>query len=132
MRANPDTARLYLNDTEVGMINVRGWDDSWGFGEFLPGDAFSSFAPHFGRWSLLMHADDGAERLSRAASEELRDAEVAIDRLHAKLYLSKVGRWRTISQLNIDGRLVEWKEDLGSIAQDPAARSACEPNQTDE
>jgi hypothetical protein len=115
MRHSNDTARLYLNDTEVGTIQVRGWDNSWGFGEFAPAEAFAAFAPHFGRWSLLMHAD-GTERLSPAASDELREAECAIDRIHAKLYLSKAGRWRTITQLNIDGPLVEWKEDTGSAA----------------
>ena len=118
MRHTNDTARLYLNDTEVGTIRVRGWDDSWGFGECAPGDAFAQFAPHFGRWSLLMHAD-GDERLSQAASDELREAECAIDRIHAKLHLSKAGRWRTITQLNIDGSLVEWKEDAGASATGP-------------
>jgi hypothetical protein len=119
MRHGEDTARLYLNEQEVGTIHVRGWDDSWGFGEFAPADAFAAFAPHFGRWSILMHADDGEPRLSPAASDELREAEIAIDRIHAKLYLSKTGRWRTISQLNIDGPLVEWKEDAGSVASGP-------------
>jgi hypothetical protein len=85
-------------------------------GEFSPGHNFSSFAPRFGAWSLLMHADDGPVdpahgRLSEAASEELREAEWEIDRLHAKLYLDGPQEWRKISQLNIDGPLIEWKED---------------------
>jgi hypothetical protein len=119
MRHTKDTARLYLNDQEVGTIKVYGWDDSWGFGEFTPGAAFSAFAPYFGRWSLLMHADDHDARLSRAASDELREAEVAIDRIRAKIYLSKTDKWRKITQLNIDGPLVEWKEDGGSHAHGP-------------
>src|SRR4051794_24137394 len=98
MRRGDQTARLFLNDLDVGTVYVSGWDDSWGFGKFEPSDAFAAFAPHFGRWSLLMHADDGDERLSRAASDELREAEVAIDRIHAKLFLSKTGGWRTITQ----------------------------------
>ena len=116
MRRAQQTGRLFLEDREVGTVRVNGWDDSWGFGEFLPGDGFSVFAPRFGAWSLLMHADDGTDdpahgRLSGAASEELRKVEREIDRLHARLYLEGPKEWRRISQLNIDGPLIEWKED---------------------
>jgi hypothetical protein len=111
------TAKLFLNDRDVGTVKVNGWDDSWGFGEFSPGEGFSHFAPRFGAWSLLMHADDGADepahgRLSGAASEELREVEREIDRLHAALYLLGPREWRKVSQLNIDGPLIEWKEDF--------------------
>ncbi|MGB7159348.1 MAG: hypothetical protein WBD40_14870 [Tepidisphaeraceae bacterium] len=107
-------ARLYLDEQSVGLIRVRGWADSWGFGEFQPEGSFAVFAAPFGRWSLLMHADDRGAPLSRAAADELREAENAIDRIHAKLYLCRTGEWRTITQLNIDGPLVEWKEDVGA------------------
>jgi hypothetical protein len=116
MRRARLTARLFLNDRDVGTVQVKGWDDSWGFGEFLPGEGFSRFAPRFGAWSLLMHADDGSDdpahgRLSAAAAEELREVEQEIDRLHAKLFLVGPQEWRPVSQLNIDGPLIEWKEN---------------------
>src|SRR6476646_9972163 len=99
-------ARLFLDDREVGTVKVTGWDHAWGFGEFFPGEGFSAFATRFGAWSLLMHADDGADepahgRLSGAAAEELREVEALIDRLHARLYLDGPREWRNISQLNI-------------------------------
>jgi hypothetical protein len=110
-------ARLYLNDTEVGTVRVKGWDDSWGFGEFAPGEGFAAYAPWFGTWSLLMHADQndtdaGCGRLSRPASAELRRVENEIDRIHARLFLVGPQEWRKISQLNIEGTLIEWKEDF--------------------
>jgi hypothetical protein len=110
------TARLFLNGHDVGAVEVKGWDHAWGFGEFSPADAFGSYAPRFGAWSLLMHADDGDDasdgRLSEAAAEELRRVEYDIDRIHAKLFLVGPKEWRRISQLNIDGPLIEWKEDF--------------------
>jgi hypothetical protein len=116
MRRAQLTARLFLNDREVGTVKVKGWDDSWGFGEFSPGEGFAHFAPRFGAWSLLMHADDGSDdpahgRLSGAAAEELRQVEQEIDRIHARLYLIGPEEWHPVSQLNIDGPLIEWKED---------------------
>ena len=117
-RARPRlTARLYLNDTDVGAVRVKGWDDSWGFGEFSPGERFTRYAPWFGAWSLLMHADDDGDdahssRLSRPISIELRRIENEIDRIHARLFLVGPKEWRKISQLNIDGPLIEWKEDF--------------------
>ncbi|HZL35624.1 MAG TPA: hypothetical protein VFC78_09970, partial [Tepidisphaeraceae bacterium] len=74
--------RLFLNDIEVGVVSIRGHDGSWGFGEFTPAPAFVTFAPVFGRWSLLMHADEAHEKLSQAASEELRDTELEMDAIH--------------------------------------------------
>lgn len=110
------TGKLFLNHRAVGTVRIKGWDDSWGFGEFSPGEGFSHYAPRFGAWSLLMHADDGADdpahgRLSVAAAEELREIEREIDRLNASLYLPGPQQWRRISQLNIDGPMIEWKED---------------------
>ena len=103
------SARLYLNGKEVGAVRLKSLADSWGFGEFEPGEAFSEFATIFGNWSLLMHADDGERKLSEAASEELRAAEYAIDSLRAKLRVEADGEWVDLSQLNIDGPLIEWK-----------------------
>ena len=110
------TAKLFLNECEVGTVKVKGWDGAWGFGEFTPGTGFCAFATRFGAWSLLMHADDGSDdpahgRLSGAAAEELRAVESDIDRIHARLYLPRAHEWRDILQLNIDGPLIEWKED---------------------
>ena len=101
---------LYLNDEPVGDVVVLRTEDSWSHGTFLPGEGFSKYAPVFGRWSLLMHADaGGGERLSAAASEELRRTEYEIDRLRAKLHFRGKGEWVTCAQLNIDGPLIEWK-----------------------
>ena len=115
------TARLYLNDTDVGTVRVKGWDGSWGFGEFSPEEAFARYAPFFGTWSLLMHADQNEDdaasgRLSRPASQELRRIENEIDRIHARLFLVGTQEWRKVSQLNIDGSLIEWKEDFDADA----------------
>lgn len=103
------TARLFINGKDVGQVVLKSLADSWGFGEFSPGEAFAEFAPVFGKWSLLMHADDGEEKLSEAASEELRAAEYAIDSLHAKLRIDAGEEWIDLSQLTIDGPLIEWK-----------------------
>ena len=109
------SGRLFLDGPDVGVVKVKGWDDSWGFGEFTPAEGFSDFAQRFGLWSLLMHEDDDATgdgRVSEATAEELRRAEYDIDRIHARLLLAGKGEWRKISQLNIDGPLIEWKEDF--------------------
>jgi hypothetical protein len=102
-------AELYLNDERVGDVTVQGTEDSWSHGLFEPGERFSKFAPLFGGWSLMMHADGAYERLSKAAAEELRQIEFEIDRLHAKLHFPDGDEWVTCSQLNIDGLLIEWK-----------------------
>jgi hypothetical protein len=104
------TGRLFLNRVPVGSIIVRGHDGSWTFGDFTPEEGFSQFAPVFGRWSLLMHADGANERLSEAASEELRQTEFAIDSIRAMLLLDSSEEYRPLRQLNIDGPLIEWKE----------------------
>ena len=107
------TARLFLNDHDVGTVQVKGWDHAWGFGEFVPGEAFQRYARHFGTWSQLLHADHGDDRLSDADRAALREVEYQIDRLHAKLFLADRQEWRPITELNIDGPLVEWREDYG-------------------
>lgn len=103
-------AQLYLDGTPVGLITIRGWADSWGFGDFHPNDDFSKFANVFGQWSLLMHADDDEPKMSRDAAEELRQAEYAIDALHARLFFQTQTKWVDIAQINIDGPLIEWKQ----------------------
>ena len=102
--------RLQLKGVDVGSIVIRGGDTSWGFGEFTPLPAFDQFANVFGRWSLLMHAENAGERLSEAASEELRQAEYAIDNLRAALHIDGTQERRFLRQINIDGPLIEWKE----------------------
>lgn len=94
-------------------MQVQGSESSWGYGEFQPNDNFSEFALAFGRWSLLMHADDDRHDLSDAALEELRKAEYAIDALRARLFMEDSQQWHEIGQVNIDGRLIEWKERYG-------------------
>src|SRR4051812_43574210 len=103
-------AELFLNDKPVGSITVNRTDNSWTFGEFTPSPEFGEFAPLFGQWSLLMHADGDGEPLSEAASDELRTAERAIDQIHARIVLPDSDECRHPVELNIDGTLIEWKE----------------------
>ena len=108
----PESGRLlhlFLRDTFVGTIDPRGHADSWHYGQFTPSEAFAEFATLFGEWSLLMHADEDADRMSPAASQELRDVEFAIDQLRARLYNPARNQWIDVTQLNIDGSLIEWK-----------------------
>lgn len=104
------TARLFINGKEVGTVTLKSLADSWGFGDFQPNAAFAEFAPLFGSWSILMHADDDDPKLSAAASDELRAAEFAIDSLRAQLCMDADQEWLDLSQLNIDGPLIEWKQ----------------------
>ena len=101
---------LYLDGQLAGKVLTRHGNHAWGFGDFLPTPQFSAFANLFGRWSLLMHADGEKEPLSPAASEELRETEIAIDALKARLFVPERGEWHLLSQLNIDGPLIEWQE----------------------
>jgi hypothetical protein len=102
-------AELFLNGRLVGTVEIRGENNSWHFGVFTPHTDFAPFAPLFGRWSLLMHADEDADRLTSAASEELRQTEIEIDRLRAKLHFPATGKWCEACQINIDGELIDWK-----------------------
>lgn len=110
MRYASEPVQLFLNNKYVGDVRVDGWESSWGYGQFSPNDKFSEFAMIFGRWSLLMHAADDERDLSEPASDELRQAEYDMDSVRARLYLPKSNEWRDVMQLNIDGRLIEWKE----------------------
>ena len=109
MTSASKTARLLLNGKDVGRVVLQSFADSWGFGQFEPGAAFSEFATIFGNWSLLMHADDDESKLTSAASEELRHAEYQIDSLSANLRLDGTDEEVEVNQLNIDGPLIEWK-----------------------
>ena len=111
MRKSHTIARLLINGLDVGQVRVQGWDDSWGFGQFTPSSAFGKFAQLFGRWSVLMHADDADAPVCEETLEALREAEYAIDALHARLIVGEPQQCRRITQLNIDGPLIEWRED---------------------
>ena len=102
-------ATLYINGQLVGDVVAKRLGASWSHGDFRPNAAFARFAPLFGEWSLLMHADGAYERLSKAASDELRQVEFELDRLHAKQRFVESGEWVSCSQLNIDGEMIEWK-----------------------
>ena len=102
-------AELFINGRFVGHVLVKGEHNSWHFGEFEPNANFTPFAPIFGRWSLLMHADEDSDRLTAAASEELRETEIEMDRLQARLFIPATGKWMTICQVNTDGELIDWK-----------------------
>ena len=107
--AHMGEAKLYINDEQVGEVVVQRIGPSWSHGQFRPGEAFSRFAPLFGRWSLLLHAGGHYARLSKAVGESLRKVEFEIDRLHAKMHILERDEWVTCSQLNIDGPMIEWK-----------------------
>lgn len=107
-------ARLFLNDQDVGAVHVKGWDDAWGFGDFVPGETFTRYARHFSAWSRLIHARHADDQLTDADRAALRGVEYEIDCLRAKLFLADRKQWRPIAQLNIDGPMVEWREDYGS------------------
>jgi hypothetical protein len=113
MHRSPCRARLFINGVDVGAVAVKGWEGSWGIGEFRAGEAFAPYAATFGLWSMLMHDDAHADRLSDAALQELRRVECELDALRAELLLCDSGERRRIRQLNIDGPLIEWKEDRG-------------------
>jgi hypothetical protein len=103
-------AVLFMDGTQVGTVEVKGWMASWGYGDFTPDHAFSSYAPIFGAWSLLMHADGETERLSREASRELTEAEHRLDSIKARLFFPHASEWVEVAALTIDGTLLEWKE----------------------
>jgi len=111
MRRAPCQARLFINGVDVGAVAVKGWEGAWGIGEFRPDEAFAPFAPWFGLWSMLMHDDAAADRMSDAALQELRRVECELDALRSELLLCDSGERRRIRQLNIDGPLIDWKED---------------------
>ena len=102
-------ATLYINDEPVGDVVAKRLGASWSHGDFRPSEAFAKFAPLFGEWSLLMHADGDYKRLSRVASDELRHVEFELDRLHAKIRFVDSGEWVSCAQLNVDGEMIEWK-----------------------
>ncbi len=109
MHPTSATGRLFLRNKDVGEVRSRGEADSWCFGDFEPNAEFVEFATLFGSWSLLMHAEEGDEKMSQAASDELRRAEREIDALRAKIYFPKDDQWIDVAQLNIDGKMIEWK-----------------------
>jgi hypothetical protein len=101
---------LYLEGQDVGTVVVKGRDNSGGYGDFTPSEQFAAFAPAYGLWSLLMHADEDSSRLSPAASSELASAESALDAIKARLFFPAQRRWVDVAQLTIDGELLEWRE----------------------
>jgi hypothetical protein len=109
MHPTSATGRLFLKQKDVGEVRARGQADSWSFGDFEPNKAFSEFATLFGSWSLLMHAEEDDAKMSDAASDELRETESAIDALRARIYFPERDAWIEVAQLNIDGKMIEWK-----------------------
>jgi hypothetical protein len=49
-------------------------------------------------------------RLDRATAGNLAVVENALDRIKAKLFFAAEQAWVDLSQLNIDGELLEWME----------------------
>ena len=108
-------AKLYLNGKPAGVIYRSGRSTCWSYGLFDPEEGFAEFAPLFTCWASLMHVNQQGDELDEQTLAELRVAECAIDALDAKLFWPESNSWTVASQLNIDGRLVEWKEagDIG-------------------
>ena len=102
-------AHLYLDNQLVGEVIPQRKDDAWSHGHFRPNESFAKFAPLFGRWSLLMHADGEFGHLTHAARDELRQTEIEMDSLRVKLHFYQRDEWVRVGQLNIDGPMVEWK-----------------------
>ena len=102
-------ARLLLDGREVGGIVVAGGDSHNWYGTFTPGEPFAEFAPLFGRWSLLMHEDEGAP-LHRAAAAALADAERQMDALHVEVHYVDADVRHPVREVSIDGGVVEWRE----------------------
>jgi hypothetical protein len=109
MKSGYVQGELHLDGIAVGRVTMKGEDGSWHFGEFEPNAAFEAFAPFFARWALLMHTDEDSDRIPRAAADELREVEQAIDRLRARLLVVDTGEWKDLQQVNIDGELIDWK-----------------------
>jgi hypothetical protein len=107
---NGTHVQLYLNEKLVGTITLHGHEHAWYYGDFAPAESFGEFAPLYGRWSLLMHADAADELLSEAASDELRRTEMALDRLRARIFVPATQEWFEAVEINIDGPMIEWRE----------------------
>jgi hypothetical protein len=118
------TGQLYLNGKHVGQIAVRGWHGPWGFGDFVARAEFGQFEPLFDEWSRLMHANP--DRLSRADAVRLREIENRTYALRARLWLVEAREWRHLAILNIDGRMIEWKEGWAGDVTHAAPRTAVE------
>ena len=103
------SADLFLDGVRVGTVRIRGHQTSWGFGYFEPSKSFSRFAPIFGAWSLLMHADEEGDRITRDMADELAAVESAMDHVHAQMRVADE-QWLELTQINIDGPLIEWKQ----------------------
>jgi hypothetical protein len=105
----PKHVELFLQGKQVGHVEVNRFADSWHFGSFQPHREFSEFAPLFGEWSLLIHAEEKESQVSQATLDELAKVERAIDSLRAELVLPTTGERLSVEQINIDGDMVELK-----------------------
>jgi hypothetical protein len=103
-------AVLFLNDQEVGTVKASGGDTSWGFGQFSPNDSFSFYAPLFGTWSVMMHAEDDSDHMSRIAARSVAKHEELLAALKARLFFPQDQQHIRIAELTIDGDQLEWKE----------------------
>jgi hypothetical protein len=103
-------ATLLLNGEPVGIVHTKAWDASWYFADFAPNDAFSRYAPLYGTWALLMHAEGDDIRLSRENAEELARAEAMLDSIKAQLIFLDDEHPVNVAQLTIDQDKLEWKE----------------------
>ena len=120
MNRSIQNANLYLDEICVGTVRVLDWHNSWGFGAFLPNNAFAKYKPLYDRWAQLMRDVDAQPRLTRALSSKLRDAECALYAVHSELFVPDTQTWHPLGLLNIDDTSIEWKE---------SGQGRCEPGQ---
>jgi hypothetical protein len=106
-----ETATLIINGEEVGQVVPKGTSAGWAFGEFQPLPPFSKYAILFGSWAMFMHEDENVTLVADNIMEELRKAEQAIDSLRAELRWMKDQRVTPITQINIDGTMIEWRAE---------------------
>ena len=109
-RPRGSAAVLFLNATRVGAVQVRSGNSTWGYGHFTPEPEFSSFAPIYGRWSLLMHAQGESEKPDRAIVDELARAERLVDSVKAQLFFASSEEWVNVGELAIANEVLEWRE----------------------
>jgi hypothetical protein len=102
------SAELLLDGVVAGKVTVQGISDSWGHGLFEPAPGFTRFAPLFGSWSLLMHADEDSDKMSNDLADELRTIESDMARLRAAFRAADREELQ-LALVNIDGPLIEWK-----------------------
>jgi hypothetical protein len=110
-KTEPREGVLYLEGRPVGRVSLVGRDGPWCFGHFTPDQEFWAFDRYFRVWSELLHAGSDGQPLSDGVREKLSALEKSIDQLRATIHLTDADERHEITELNIDGEMIEWKHD---------------------